>query len=708
MKYYIPTSSHNIEDILTTESISPISYYAKRPFGAKFFKDISDINSDNTLYLFSEIPKFQIDDHETEQYPIALEIDDDAQLKKLEITSVYEGDDYKIISCSKTIILTPWNSRVIYFNVLAYQKSRGVIEMSRNCKLGLRFPWVYTNDGVPLSNMAKMINKKSLPDKGPYDMAFNAGKGAFWGFILGCYHSISPEAAQLISISNSIRNIASNAISNSGECNQGFYNQLQDLEKRFHFIADKETNDKWSQACPQEKRIILKEYLVYEEAFNKFLTRNKLPYGPRIPNGKDYKEIWFTYRETVKAYMEAYVGKKRLASSSNPLSSITYRDSVVSIESCELINCVLDLIRLGKLDKEKIRTNRIESAKIVLSEISGKLIKRFGKEKWDQNPEERDYINKLFQNISDYKPFDINSIQDEELKAIAAVLLKGEDNVALMRYLEDNCVCNYSFILCLWGAIEGYASINKTILSPVISADNVCQVNIILGVQNTIQPFPSEVHIPLVSSIKAKNIPGVKSTGKEGEVLPACLNIIFNSKEFKEIKPKAQPWYKEESKRVWSKYNSNNPAFQKELSALKDACKTPGTKGKWESCVNLIKGGSKPKQTRSKKKDDNAILFPDNNGEDNSPMQSQDDHFIKTLDTSRNFSEPQIKRLIANWKYTNNKHKNNSTEQLTHFINLCLQEGRGVKDLFQELKDVFTDEVAEMMKVEIERKLNKQ
>ncbi len=707
MKFYIPTSSHNIEDILSTESISPISYYAKRSFGAKFFKNIPYINSDNTLFLFSKIPNFQIDDHVTEQYPIALEIDDDAQLKKLDVTSVYDGDDCKIVSCSKTIILTPWNSRVIYFNNLAYKQSRVVIDMSRNCKLGLRFSWVYTNDGAPLCYMAKMINKKSLPDKGPDDMDFNAGKGAIWGYILGCYHSISPEAAQLTSISNRIRNIASNAISNSGECNQDFYNQLQDLDKRFHFIADKETNDKWSQACPQEKRIILKEYLVYEDAFNKFLTRNKLPYGPRNPNAKDYKEVWFTYREEVKAYMEAYVGKNRLASSTNPLSSITYRDGVVSIESCELINCVLDQIRLGKLDKEKIRTNRIESAKIVLSEISDKLRKRFGKERWDQNPEERDYINKLFQNISDYKPFDINSIQDEELKAIAAVLLKGEDNVALMRYLEDNCVSNYSYILCLWGAIEGYPSINKTILSPVISADNVCQVNILLGVQNTNEQFPSEVHISLVSSVKAKNITGVTNTVKE-EVLPDCLKRIFNSKEFNDINPKAQPWYIEESKKVWSKHNSNKTAFQKELSALKDACKISGTKGKWESCVNLIKGVSKPKQTRSKKKDDNVIPFQDNYGEDNSPMQSQDDHFIKTLDTSRNFSEPQIKRLIANWKYTNNKHTNNSTEQLKHFINLCLQEGRGEKDLFQELKDVFTDEVAEMMKVEIERKLNKQ
>lgn len=488
MKYYIPTSSLNIENILSSESISPVSYYVKRPFGSKFFQGISDINMDDTLYLFSKVPQFSISDSESEQYPIALEIDDE-QLKKLEVSLVYDGQDFKIISCSKTIVLTPWNTRIFYFDERAYIHSRLVLETSRNCKLGLRFQWVCSDEGVRLRDMVEKING-ILPGDGPDDLGFNAGKGAVWGYIVGCSRSISTSAAQLVSISNRMRNIASNAISNSGECGQVFYDELNELEEKYRNIADKETHDKWNQACSQEKRSILVEFDVLKEAFNKF----SLPYTPKVPYMKDSQNAWVSYREGINACTEAYIKDSQMSSTIS-LNSITYRNSGVTIENSELINCVLNMIMLGELDKEKIRISREASMKNVLGSISEILQRKLGKEKWGQQPDVRLYINKLYKNIVDFEPFDINDINDEELKAIAAFLLKGEDFEALLRYLEDNCVANYRYILCLWGALEGYASIHKTILAPVLSADNVCQVNKLLGVQNTTNSFPSEVHI---------------------------------------------------------------------------------------------------------------------------------------------------------------------------------------------------------------------
>lgn len=495
MKYYIPTSSLNIESILSTESISPVSYYAERPFGSKFFQRIPGINMDSSLYLFSKVPIFSIFDSEVEQYAIVIEIDDDDQLKALDAASIYDGNDILIKSCSKTIVLTPWNCRILYFDERAYQQSHSVIESSRNSKIGIRFPWVYCDDGLPLEKLAANI-QEDLPEKGPDDLTFNVEKGAIWGFILGCSRSLSSAAAKLVSLSNRMRDIASNAISNSGECGPTFYAELKDLDLAYRDIADKEANDKWNQTCSLDEKGILAKFEVLKEAFYRFLRKNRLTLAPELPYSKDSKEAWVRYRDDLNDHTEALVNKERLASSAVNWNDIAVQDGHISLVGYELINCLLLKIGRGELNKEQIRISRESSMKLVLKEVSAILQDRLGKDVWSQHPEERLYINQLYKNITDFEPFNLNGINDDELKAIAAFLLKGEDFDALVRYLEDNGVANYRLVLCLWGAIEGYATIHKSILSTVLTADNVCRVNSLLGIQEGIVPFPTEVCVP--------------------------------------------------------------------------------------------------------------------------------------------------------------------------------------------------------------------
>lgn len=495
MKYYIPTTSLNIESILSTESISPISYYSKRPFGSKFFQGIQELKTDSFLYLFSKVPLFSIFDAEVEQYSIALEIDDDAQLKRLDSNVVYEGNEFSILSCCKTIVLTPWNCRIIYFDERAYRQSRLAIEASRNSKIGLRFPWVYSDEGVLLADMATMINE-DMPGDGPDDFAFNIDKGAIWGFALGCSRSISDKAAKLVSLANRMRNIASNAISNSGECGPAFYSELKDLDRAYRDIADKNANEQWNQMCSPDEKGILAKFEVLKEALYRFLRKNHLTLAPELPYSKDSKETWVRYRDALNDYTKAFVNKDRQASSTVFWDSIAVHDGHISLVGNELINCLLLKIRRGELNKEQVRINRESSMKLVLSEVSAILQNRLGQDVWSQHPEERLYINQLYKNIADFEPFNLNNIDNDELKAIAAFLLKGEDYDALVRYLEDNGTANYRLVLCLWGALEGYASIHKTLLSPVLNADNVCRVNTLLGIQEKSMPFPTEVYVP--------------------------------------------------------------------------------------------------------------------------------------------------------------------------------------------------------------------
>lgn len=67
MKYYIPTSSLNFNNILSTESISPKAFYEKRGFGYARWFAIEENNIDRATLLFDaphmfERPKSDIEE----------------------------------------------------------------------------------------------------------------------------------------------------------------------------------------------------------------------------------------------------------------------------------------------------------------------------------------------------------------------------------------------------------------------------------------------------------------------------------------------------------------------------------------------------------------------------------------------------------------------------------------------------------------------
>ena len=74
-KLYIPTSTLNFNNIMSSESISPASFYTKRRFGYKRFEKVAPNNLDNLILLYDKYPIFDINDKELENYPMVIEID---------------------------------------------------------------------------------------------------------------------------------------------------------------------------------------------------------------------------------------------------------------------------------------------------------------------------------------------------------------------------------------------------------------------------------------------------------------------------------------------------------------------------------------------------------------------------------------------------------------------------------------------------------
>ena len=111
MKYYIPTSSLNLDNILQSESISPFSFYAQRKTGYRSIELIEEAKLyNNYIVLFGYPVSFSINNPNRYNFPLLIEIDDDIQLQDIEMI---EKD---IWLCNHTIYLTPQNSSFYFYS----------------------------------------------------------------------------------------------------------------------------------------------------------------------------------------------------------------------------------------------------------------------------------------------------------------------------------------------------------------------------------------------------------------------------------------------------------------------------------------------------------------------------------------------------------------------------------------------------------------
>lgn len=86
MKLFIPTTTLNIDNILSTECIAPLAFYKGREYGYNQFYKIDCMPYSNVQLCFSKVPHFEINDIEHHSFPLVLEVtisDNNGQFKQI-------------------------------------------------------------------------------------------------------------------------------------------------------------------------------------------------------------------------------------------------------------------------------------------------------------------------------------------------------------------------------------------------------------------------------------------------------------------------------------------------------------------------------------------------------------------------------------------------------------------------------------------------
>ena len=127
MKYYIPTSTLNVSNILSSGSISPYSFYGKRQFGIKTFEPIKECEKfKDQIILFKKYPLFSIIS-DKESYPMCIEIE-------IPDNMVAQSNIPDICYACETIYISPKNVFFVFNSEEDLKKSLFWIEISDEAK----------------------------------------------------------------------------------------------------------------------------------------------------------------------------------------------------------------------------------------------------------------------------------------------------------------------------------------------------------------------------------------------------------------------------------------------------------------------------------------------------------------------------------------------------------------------------------------------
>ena len=204
--YYIPTSTLNFNNILSSESISPMAFYAKRGFGYSRWQSVEENNVDNAIILYDKPFEFTRPQSDVEDHPMLIEFVTDEEFPKL---------DDGIYYCDHTIYLSPWRTNFIFFS----ERDKLTTLSLSDSSLETKFMTFYrkrfdVHQGFELSD-SKQIRGKNIDlneESITCDRQINKMKGLLYGYYIGAMLSTSAENVATYNILQESQNIFSAVI----------------------------------------------------------------------------------------------------------------------------------------------------------------------------------------------------------------------------------------------------------------------------------------------------------------------------------------------------------------------------------------------------------------------------------------------------------------------------------------------------------------
>ena len=682
--YYIPTTSLNFGNILSTESISPKSFYEKRGFGSSRWFSIEENKFDTITLMYKEPFRFERPISDLEDYPMFIEFSSDEQFEPF-----CDG----IFYTDRTIYLDPWNTKFVFLSEKAQKRVLGIAESNlENKVMGLYSKRMEVNSfvGNPMYFKPEYIelpeNEKAIKQ----DIVINKLKGLLYGYYIGAFLSASGQNVQKLSALLEAKDICYSVLSNEYNAPTSaqrkrlkeLFDELKKVDEKYLKFRER----KWSY-CQMENMIKdLRDICGYE----------LLPYPPEII-GEVYggteriqSVIDLLKRDINACQNRVQKERKRLSVEDAELDVSNVEDiriKLCSQEDQEKFKKWIQFFIQGNIDGGYLSSKKLEWA-TELTAITKELLGQ----KWEGSNDKK-FLNAVRKLLGGEKvEFEW---RDGLLCSLAAVLVKGESWDKLLSFVQAKKMTDYRFVFAIYGIIKGFANLTNDFTGLIIDTDTA-------EGRAYVDQFYSEFYRQLLHKevdksqrklIKNKpalcsSIPQIKPQGENNNLITPLENLIRVAVK-KTCKHKNLTSLENTLQKHRPITEENLEAFFIDLGKEKE-WQTPKT-GKPNKDWKELK-----KQFDEKPESKQTTLFPSDeplNGKNVLSKMSSISELWKN-DSYR-------KRLIDTWNYAYKEEGENIKETINYFIGISKKEGRGELKTSRVLKGVFTEEIGEQLRSEL-------
>ncbi len=611
-KLYLPTSTLNFNSIMSSESLSPASFYSKRGFGYKRFEKVNPNKLDNRIILYPKYPIFDIADKEIENYPMVIEI----ELKTLKEDIVKEVDG--LFYVDETIYINPFSTKIIFRNINEKISTISKAEPSIETKMVL----VYENCFTEIENESNIHCFKweevsiadSKDDISKYiseDRKINKLKGLLYAYLIASNKSVSKEIVALKKYTRNLQNILSAIITSPD--NRPTYSQQDQLNIVYNGISKKLESIFLSTIIKEKSNRykcdflnILKQENIFEYWFCQNNYSNYQINKFILPS-KDKNKALSLYIQNLESQIyNIELSQMRSKCDISNLPQLQFK-RIINIPGQKdfLVKLFNEYLEEAYTSDEFIQS-RYEFAK-----SGGKIFKRELNEKWDGSQSQQ-YINALLKNLNEFSAFDLKSINNNMMESFAAFCQKGDSDIdKLEYYLISNDISDFRIAISLWGIIFGFANMPKTLTNEFFLIDDLNYKSYIYS-----HIFNQLHNIKLAGSFKQNSItkePIKKVVDIQKEKTASEINpSISKSSDQKEIRLKLK-----HCKLNQEQLNSISEIYEKNQFIIND---------NFFSSVNLIRGigkkavekikdslAYKPEISKPKKPDIGNNFYDDSN-----------------------------------------------------------------------------------------------
>lgn len=521
MKLYYITNTLNIDNILTSEGLSPLSVYAQRMFGYNSFESApfsGKVDLSNSILLFTQIPYYRVDSSELECAPMIVEISDDALDSIVEDISLGKKGLVYRVKDSRSIVLTPANCRILFTDMRGYKMARLKCQDSKCNKWWEYFKMDLVNmdKSIVLDDLLQNINSQTNSTPNVHDeILANRKKGLLWGYALGYAKSVPSDVAKLRAIQRAIYNNVASVINAGGKASQAFVENIKQLDKQYRELDPirKTLMESWEGVLAElgfsdkQREFLFKTLDMQFPLIDAYARYAGIATRKPVFTGSPMNYGWSQYQEALWGHTQGIINNSIQSRMIDfKLSDIFLNsDSGLTVyEKTEKEDIFDNIIRKILLDMNNpltIEQIRIDKADVVIR------FNNIYKERIGDNYKQTktyEYMVGLLKCIQDGESFDPLSNDDALLQNIAAFILKGDSFDELCTYIVEKGISTFEYATAMWCACTGYVDTSRSVVLALSSQDAILS-NIYNQVMELVYGYRS--------NIKLQKQPQIVSTG---------------------------------------------------------------------------------------------------------------------------------------------------------------------------------------------------